>query len=449
MFRIMATVVASSAVLLAPSHPATAPADQNTAIVGFASSVSGVSYQQPVTFTGQLVEGFPQTPVPDEPVQIEIWPAGTNGYVPVATATTGSDGHFTVTTSLPSGGQVQAFFAGDTGLRPGQSAIFLLGVNHLRSRLVLDRVPGSVKAGTRVTFSGTLQVRVNGTWQPFQGSMLLTLTMEPYTSSLPTVQYVTPNGPQGHLRLTEIVSVTGLWAVDTSQTGLYSNDWFPDWTTASYGLINGVSRTRFSAFSLPAKAEAHHAEAKGLNATGTVERWNGSSWVRFGLGSVQVYYRPKGSATWHKLYGPVEAGVTGKFEVNVGAHLGTTDWQVRVVKAADTLPSTSATLTSTVTDATHFASSSIERTSSGTYIFGQVSDLRDGQSFSSLRGLKVRLYYRADGTKTWHAYKTGKVRTQGGITGLILFIVTKNHGYHFKIVLPAQGPFLSCTSRVL
>ncbi len=29
------------------------------------------------------------------------------------------------------------------------------------------------------------------------------------------------------------------------------------------------------------------------------------------------------------------------------------------------------------------------------------SDLCDGQSFSSLRGLKVRLDYRAYGTKTW------------------------------------------------
>jgi hypothetical protein len=73
----------------------------------------------------------------------------------------------------------------------------------------------------------------------------------------------------------------------------------------------------------------------------------------------------------------------------------------------------------------------------------------DGQSFSSLRGLKVRLYYRADGTKTWHFYKTAKVRTRATITGLIQFIVSKNAGYHFKIVLPAQGPFLPCTSRIL
>ena len=82
---------------------------------------------------------------------------------------------------------------------------------------------------------------------------------------------------------------------------------------------------------------------------------------------------------------------------------------MRVVPAADTLTSTSTTVTSTITDARHFESASDRAHPRGTYIFGQVTDLCDGQSFSSLRGLKVRLYYRADGTKTWHFYKTAKV----------------------------------------
>jgi hypothetical protein len=103
-------------------------------------------------------------------------------------------------------------------------------------------------------------------------------------------------------------------------------------------------------------------------------------------------------------------------------------------------------VTTTITDRTHFASVIINRTSSESYINGQVTDWRNGQpSFSSLRGLKLCLYYRANGSKTWHAYKTTKAHAHGFFS----FSAAKNNGYSFKVVLPVQGPFLSCTSRTL
>ena len=103
-------------------------------------------------------------------------------------------------------------------------------------------------------------------------------------------------------------------------------------------------------------------------------------------------------------------------------------------------------MTSTVTDRTHFASASIQRNSPGSSISGQVTDWYNGQlSFSSLRGLKLRLYYRLTTSKTWHAYKTTTV----GSNGLFHFSEAKSHGYYFKVVLPAQGAFRSCTSRTL
>jgi hypothetical protein len=48
-------------------------------------------------------------------------------------------------------------------------------------------------------------------------------------------------------------------------------------------------------------------------------------------------------------------------------------------------------------------------------------------------------------SKTWHAYKTTTV----GSNGFFHFSEAKSHGYYFKVVLPAQGAFRSCTSRTL
>lgn len=177
--------------------------------------------------------------MPDEPVQIQFRPPGQGGFMPVATGTTGSDGQFSVATTLPSGGYVRAAFAGDTGLEPSYSDPgwgIHLGATHLPSRLVLDPVPGSVSAGTPVTFSGTMQVEVNGTWQPFEGTPL-TLTMEPYTSSQPNVTYATTSGPDGQFSLTEPVSETSEWSVNTSLDGSYWPDWFPDYTRSDYNWI--------------------------------------------------------------------------------------------------------------------------------------------------------------------------------------------------------------------
>jgi hypothetical protein len=446
MFRTLAVVVASSAVLLASTAPAGASSTQPTVIENLASSVSTVAYQQPVTFTGELVEGIARTPVSNEPVQIELLPPSGGAFAPVASGTTGSDGQFTVTTTLPSGGYVRAAFAGDTGLAPGFSpGPIHLDATQLPSKLVLDPIPSSLSAGTPVTFSGVIQVQVDGTWQPFAGAPL-TLTMEPYTSSQPNVTYPTTSGPDGRFSLTETVSETSEWIVDTSANGYYFGDWFPDYARAYYGWIEGVSMTEVTGFSLPAKEEGHRAVKQGLYATGTVERWNGNSWVGLAYGSLQFYYRPKGSKSWHKDFVGY-ADAYGDFRSLVGVHLGTADWQVRVVPSVDTITSTSTnTVTSTITDRPHFASAEIQRSSSGSSIGGQVTDWRNGQpSFSSLRGLKLRLYYRSKGSKTWHFYKSTKVG-DGGFFG---FSVARGYGYLFKVVLPGQGVFLSCTSRTL
>lgn len=446
MFRILATVATSSAIVVALALPATASAAQVTSVDGFASSVTTVAYQQPVTFTGTLVEGTAKTPVPSEPVQIEIQPPGEGQFVVVATGTTGTDGQFTISTTLPSGGYVRAAFTGDTGLLPSYSSPGfgqLLNAVNLPSRLVLNPIPKSVSAGTMVEFSGSMQVQVDGTWEPFQGAPL-TLTMEPFSSTQPNFTYTTTSGADGGFSLTEPVTETSDWSIDTSLRGDYWEDWFPHYARGDYNWMEAVSKTRFVGFRLPAEDEAHNAWFKRMSASGTVERWNGSSWVALIYGQVKFYYRPKGSQRWHLDYS-AQTNLVGQFSGVVGVHLGTAKWQAQVQPAADTLTSTSKTVTSTITDRTHFASVNIQRGSSGSSITGQVSDLFRGVSFSSLRGLRLRLYYRPTGSKTWHAYRRATV----GRAGFFGFFVAKSYGFRFKVVLPTQTPFNSCTSRIL
>jgi hypothetical protein len=446
MFRALAALAASSAVLMASAVPAVAAPTQPTMFVGFASSVTTLTYQQPVTFTGELTSGrTTQVPLAGEPVQIQLQPPGGTAYVPVAAGTTGDDGTFSITTTLPSGGYVEATFAGDAAQDASRTTAKLLSTKQVPSRFVLDPIPASVPSGTPVTFSGTMQVQVDGDWQPFAGAPI-ELTMEPDTSSQPNVRYATTSGADGRFSLTEPVTGTSRWTVTDALHSTYWTDWFPASTDAGYGSIQGVSKTRVTGFTLPSHDEAHHAYTTGLYAGGTAERWNGTAWVGLAAGWVDFYYRPKGSTTWHKDY-TAQADEYGHFRNIVGVHLGTADWQARVRTAADTLAATSGTVTSTITDQTHFATASVSHTSSKSYVNGQVTDWSKSQprTFSTLKGLKVRLYYRAHGSKTWHSYKSGTLATNGRFA----LTAAKGKSYYFKVVFPTQGAYQTSTSKTL
>lgn len=445
MLRTLATLATTSAIVMTAALPTAASTAQSTAIDDFATSTNNAAYQQPVTFTGTLVDPRTNDPVAGEPVLIQFRPPGQIQYVPLATGTTGPDGHFTISTTLPSGGFVTAAFAGDGDLAPSQSSYLLLQVTHVPSRLLLDPVPSSVPAGTPVTFSGTMQVQVNGDWQAFPDAPL-ELTMEPGTSSRSNATYATTSDADGRFSLTEPVSQTSRWTVDTAVGGIYRGEWYPNFADAGYGNVYGVSKTRITGFHLPSHDEAHHAYYSGMYATGTVQRWDGTSWVGLPYGQVQFYYRPKGSTTWHKDYG-TQTDAGGSFRNIVGVHLGTADWQARVRPAVDTLTATSTDVTNTITDKTYFRTISISRRSSASYINGQVTDWTKTQpaSFSTLRGVKLRLYYRARYSKTWHYYRT----TTAGTNGYFHFTSSKSRGYYFKVVLPAQGAYQTSTSRTL
>lgn len=435
-------MVLSAVAVLVPGLAASAATTQQTAIKGFVASASRVNYQQVVTFTGTLVAGPAGTPVPDEPIALQLEPNPRLPFAALASGRTGADGTFSIATTLPEAGYVRARFAGDAGLSPSAAAVYS-AVVQLPSRILVDPIPASVPAGTAVTFSGTLQVQIDGAWRPFAGGSL-SLGKWPSWSG-----YDTTSDADGRFSVTAPVSEDSSWQVTIGVGGLYRGTWYPDPTYTDYRPILALSRTRILGFAVPARAEAHHVWSAGLPATGRVERWNGSAWVPLTACQIDLYYRPKGSGTWRQ--GSIGqcaqgGGPAGAFRANLDLHLGTSDWRARITPQADTLTSVSTTATNTLTDRTHVAAIAITRRPKITWIDGRITDwYNGGVTFTSLRGFKVRVYYRAKGSTTWHAGTTATLDSEG------FFSVSspKTSGYSFKVVLPAHGPVLGCSSKAL
>lgn len=446
-YRALAVVAASSVGLALAALPAEAAPLQYTGIVQFAASVTTVAYQQPVTFTGELITVGDKAPVPNEPIQLLFQPPQGGQFATVAAGTTGSDGRFTITTALPSGGHVLAEFPGDAALASSVSTPswgLQLRATTLPSRLVPDPVPHSVPAGTPVTFAGTLQVQVGGDWQPFAGAPLTLL--RGVTGGHAVAAQLT-SGPDGRFSTVRPAGESSDWILDLGLNDAYYTGWYPAGATVDYGVIFAVSRTRVSAFAMPARDEAHHAWYKGMYASGAVERWNGAAWVPQVDSRVDFYHRAKGSKVWRSDFG-AETDANGRFRSLMSVYLGTSEWQVRVHPSTDALTSTSATAINTITDRTHVAHASVDRNPRWTLIAGQITDWYDGQvTFSTLGGLKVKVYDRRAGSSTWRLLKT-VVLDRDGFFSLSLS-GSYRRGYAFRFVLPAQGPYLSCTSRIL
>ena len=446
MSRIPVVAAVSGLVLGVLSAPASAAVPAVTQITGFSRSAATVSYAAPtVTFQGQLVQADDlKTPVSSEAVEITF--RNQDGTATVGSETTDAEGRFSIDATLPGGGYVWATFAGDSQYRGTSTAMVSEPASHSESRLVLDPVPKSVSAGTTVTFSGTAQTKVGDAWQPLPRAAI-ELIGESFTTSEPDTTYQGSSGVDGRFGFPVRITETSGWRVETDRNDTYYENWYYGWSGASFSpsWIYGVSQTRITTFSVPAKVEAHAAYYNGaLTASGTAQRWDGSAWVPLKDATVRIYYRPKGSSTWHADT-TTGTGLDGSFSTVVNVRLGTADWQARIVQDDDTLPSTGPTKTDTVTDKVHFASVSASRGSKWSQVDGDVTDWYNGQeSFSALVGLKVRLYYRRKGTATWHYYRTTTTWHHG------IFDFTRlgrGRGYYYRVVFPAQGSFLGATSR--
>ncbi|MEV5572963.1 hypothetical protein AB0L06_23200 [Spirillospora sp. NPDC052269] len=213
--------------------------------------------------------------------------------------------------------------------------------------------------------------------------------------------------------------------------------------------------TRVVSLNMPRSGEVHWMSVSGhFPITGMVQQWDGARWTPLRSGHLRFDWRMKGSTVWHDDGQDVFTREDGTIRASTGVIPGTWSLRVRVLAGpSGTRASTSAAVTTSLKDKVRFWEASAWRTHEGqpTQVTGEMTDYFGGRQFVSLRGRKVRLYYRRKGTKTWHLYKTTTLRAATPVWNerFAFNNLKRGRGYYFRVVFPAQGFFLSATSRTL
>jgi len=400
-------------------------------ITGFAATPATITYgHTTVTVSGKLVEyGRQTTGVPGEQVQIEF---GTSTAI---STSTGADGSFSATVSLPKGGNMFAEFNGDTAYGYTRTGTVAIYASAAETRVTLNGLPASVLAGTELTFTGKAEVKVAGSWEPLPGARV---ELDQVTSSPLEVTSGT-TGSGGRFSLPATVTALDQYRVTLDAQAAAPHSLYGS-SQSNVVLIGGSYRTRIAAVSLPDTSEAHQS----FTVTGVAQVWNGAAWSGYAGMPVQYYYRVQGTSTW--VYaGAAQTDASGGFTGLASVQPGQLDWQIRVPASGDGnkfLPSASTTYTGWVTDQTCVTGLTVSRR---TEVQAQVQDscAAGQQSFGEVSGQVAEVYYRPRGSTTWSLL--GQARTDAN--GFVDYTNGDALRGYFKVVFPAQGYYLGSTSQ--
>lgn len=434
----LAAVVAAGSAFAA----VTAAASVTTPIefMGFAVSPDIISYSNAqVTVSGRLVEDKdPSVGVAMLPVTVEYAPVGTGSAI--ATVLTDSWGNFTATATLPAGGTIRAISTGDATYGDAMSKAVLVQASPEDAVVTLNPQAGTlVAAGTSLTFTGTAQVSVDGTPEPLAGAPVRLLENGADAASYATT------GTDGTFSLPVTAASGGVWQarVDT----VYPEDLSLYAESASNGVTVAVAHnTRVESFSVPATREAHST----FTVSGTVQQWNGITWAGAADVMVDIYYRVQPSAVW-KQADSAQADSSGAFTAPASVTPGHSIWQARILAQGSPdvyHASSSGTRVSFITDQTCFTGLAAGHLDGRTLVSGSVIDHcgtgAKAQSFGIVKGT-AKVYYHPRGTSTWRYL--GSARTGAG--GSVAYTRNGTLDGYFRIVFPAQGYYLSSTSKTL
>lgn len=408
-----------------------------TEITGFAVSPTVISYgSTQVTVSGQLVEDAdPSVGIAGQQVAVEYAPpAGSD--TTIATVVTDSAGNFTASVPLPAGGGVRAVSNGGTTYGEAASKTVSISTSPEYPVVTLNPQARTVAAGTSLTFTGKAQVTVNGTVEPLAGAPVELLENGTVIKSGATT------GTDGTFSLAVKATSGGVWQAEVDPVYAGNQSLYNE--SASNGVTVAVaSSTRIESFSVPATREAHSA----FTVSGTAQRWNGTSWTAAAYVTVTVYRRVEPSTTW-KLAGSTQASSSGAFKVNASVTPGHTVWQVRV--PAQGSPdvyhaSSSGTHNSFITDKTCFTSLAANHFDGRTLVSGFVIDhCGTSRTFGIVKG-SARVYYHPRGSTAWRYLGSARTGAGGSVNYTYYHVL---NGY-FRIVFPAQGYYLSSTSKTV
>jgi hypothetical protein len=393
----------------------------------------------------------PNTPIANEPVIVTEQVAGTGTAIDAGSATTDTDGNFTVTlTDQPVGGIFEAVFAGDTSdgnnyAATTSSPVEVTPENYSDVDVAYTATPRSpVTTGSTVTFSGEVNVPAddNGGTNPetpIVGANVYVFTGGEYTSTSPHA--ATDNN--GAFSISVKPTATTAYSLE-----VIANEPWPYCLYVYETIVGGTTitvrnprQTRIESFKVPAMHEIHG----NFDASGTVQELNGKNWQAAASATVALYNRllPRGKWTY---VGSVKAGSSGAFAWKSQIHkLGKFTWQARVeqttVGSTEYEASDSAAKDSSFVDrtyVTHFVAMHLYGHTSLAAII-QDYPQSGGVHYANVTGI-ARFYYEPTGSKAWRYL--GKSRATRTNPGSVAIEPAGTLDGKFKIVFPAQGDFL-------
>jgi hypothetical protein len=431
---------------------ASASASSVTPVIftGLTVTPNPISYgNSTVTVSGQLDEAVQQSDgtwapgatLPDESVLIEYAAPGASLANPetLDTVTTDASGDFTATESLPAGGTIQVETGQNTGYGYNRASASIQ-TDPAPTAATLDAQPTSrVWAGTNLTFTGKATVQVNGVAQP-----LADAPVELYVDGGETMGSATTGADGTFTVPVKAASVGGQWtAVVTPPSGaLYGQ------STSNADTVNMQYNTRVVNVAYPATAEAHTPQ----KLTGTVQEYNGTSWVPADGLMVGVYYRTSSTGAWKSL-GDAQGNPDGTFSTVTQMAPGEKQVQVRALQWADGdvyLASSGPVKTIKVYDHTIFQSANqfVSHFNGRTLLGADIVDWwgsgNTDHSWATVTGT-AKVYYRPNTSAAWKYLGSAKLG-QGGSFDYTYYGTL--HGY-FYIQYPAQGYFLASKSATL
>lgn len=417
--------------------------------IQFSASYLKISYtDRQVTIAGTLQSS---SGVPGgEPIVLRE--VGPGLAAALGTVTTDPDGTFSLTTTLPWLGSIQAMFAGDATYAPSNRAFPVYAGEHLPTRITVDPL-SPITLGSTLNLTGLVEMQTpDGTWIP-----------APYTEVRCTNGTATgcgrSTGADGRFSL----QIENFSAIDQLRWGAVTTG--SDRTFASTAqsamsdvvLSRGQTRiTGFTAGPQPAIAQ------NGLSFTGHVDAMiDGTMQGRVPpQAGLHLYFQPRNSTTWTEVTSAWFWGGPNPGDFHVDAlspflwktpsyYLAEGSWQVRLEPSSADLwvPSSTDSKPIDVRVQTSINGLSVHRSGTYTRTLTGTLAIHSGTTLPSNlpRGIAnktVKIYYRAKSSGAWHYIKAVTSRSTGGFS---YSLTRRPHGY-YHVVFPQNGYYNSTTS---
>ena len=427
--------------------PASAATPQPTA-VRFSTLRPTITYtDRQVTLQGGLTTSGGG--VANEPVTLTEIPRG-GPRTALGTVTTGPDGTFSLTTTLPTVGVIQAVFAGDEAYGPSNSAATAYPGAYLPARVSLDPPP-AVTTGSTLKFTGLVEMQTpDGAWIPAPNTLV-------YCTDGTWKGWSGYAGADGRFSLAFPAFGAAGEGLRWGVTAVESRESFAADARsplASVELSPGQTRIT-GAYSGPQPATAQ----SGLSFTGHVDglvdgQWQGNDVAQ---AYINLYFQPRGSTTWTWVDNLWREPATGNYHLDAfspyrwngtGYTLAEGSWQVRVEPTSTNrwLPSSTPGMPVNVTVQTTVSGLGIQRSTHTRALVGTLN-IHTGPALPTNlpRGLPkqtVKVYYHAKGSTTWHYLTTATTASNGAFRSSLTH---RARGY-YRIVFPSGGSYTGTTS---